>query len=217
MCSSLEWAPWPTAPRPSSVGAPTAAVRLPSEPPPAVASPSVKPICVAKALALAKSVALDLCSSGARLKASANFEFRARKNWTESVQAALDTAHVGDAECAKIEDGFGALGDDVYACAAFDDVRVHSDAATRIVPFLDSSKLARQFVNRVDAFFWREAGVRGAAVDDELDLAHAFASCLDQALRSERGLQYENGIAAAGFGFDEFAREIATDLFVGSP
>ncbi len=151
------------------------------------------------------------------IETSANFELRARKNWTQSVQTALDAAHVREAKCAKIEDGFGTFGDDIYACAAFDDVRVHSDAATRIVPSLDPSKLARQFVNRVDAFFWRETCVRGAAVDDELDLAHAFASCLEQSLRAEGRLKDKDCIAAAGFGFNEFPRGVAADFFVGSP
>ena len=44
-------APSPTAPNPSSVGTPSAAVKLPSEPPPVAASSSVKPSSAASSLA----------------------------------------------------------------------------------------------------------------------------------------------------------------------
>ena len=43
-CSWSAWAPSPIAPKPSSVGTPSAAVKLPSEPPPALPSSSVMPI-----------------------------------------------------------------------------------------------------------------------------------------------------------------------------
>ena len=64
----------------------------------------------------------------------------------------------------------------------------------------------RQFVDGVDAFLRREAGVRGAAVNDDFGFADAFARRLQQAARPKRGFQNEDGIAAARFGFDELAR-----------
>ena len=42
-CSCSAWAPSPTAPRPSNVGTPSAAVKFPSEPPPVPPSPSSCP------------------------------------------------------------------------------------------------------------------------------------------------------------------------------
>ena len=109
------------------------------------------------------------------------------------------------------------FGDDVHARPAFDHVGVYADAAAQIVPLLDASELARELVNRVDAFFRREAGVRGAAVDDEFGFADAFAGGLEQAARPERRFEHEDGVAAACFGFDEFPRGFAADLFVGRP
>src|SRR5580693_4300692 len=52
---------------------------------------------------------------------------------------------------------------------------------------------------------------------NKFGLADAFASSLDQAFWPERWLQHEDRFAAPGFRFDELARDIAADLFVGSP
>jgi len=87
--------------------------------------------------------------------------------------------HVCNAERAKIEDGSGSLGNDIYASAAFDDVGVDADAAAKVVPFLDAPELTRQFVNCVDAFLRRQACVRSAAVDDQFGFTYTFASGLD--------------------------------------
>lgn len=151
------------------------------------------------------------------IKAAASFQLRSGKNWTERLQAALNAAHIRDTECAKIEDGFGAFGDDVYARAAFDYVRIHGDAAAGVVPFLDSCDLAREFVDSIDAFFWREASMGGATVNDEFDFAHTLARSLYQSAWTERGLENEDGVTAAGFSNDEFPRSVAANFFVGSP
>ena len=52
---------------------------------------------------------------------------------------------------------------------------------------------------------------------DKFGLADTFASGLEQALWSERRLQYENGFAAAGFRLDDFSGSVAADLFVRGP
>src|SRR5271157_5265928 len=57
MCSCGACAPSPTAPRPSRVGIPRLAVKLPSEPPPTAASPSFHPNTRAMAAACAYNAA----------------------------------------------------------------------------------------------------------------------------------------------------------------
>lgn len=52
-------------------------------------------------------------------------------------------------------------------------------------------------------------------MDDEFGFAYTFASGLEQTSRTEGRLEYKNGLAAAGFCFDEFPRGIASDLLVG--
>src|SRR5258708_39237931 len=56
----------PTAPSPSRVGTPIAAVKFPSDPPPTKASPRVTPISFASARAFAYSAALIFGSLGGR-------------------------------------------------------------------------------------------------------------------------------------------------------
>src|SRR5207245_6447957 len=60
-------APSPTPPRPSSVGTPKAAVKLPSEPPPVKDSSSFSPIVIARACARRKRAKLAARSIGGRL------------------------------------------------------------------------------------------------------------------------------------------------------
>ena len=151
------------------------------------------------------------------IEAATHFEFCARKNGTKRVQFALEAAHVRNAERAKIEDGAGSFGDDIYASASFDDVGVYGDAAAQVVPLLNALELTRKFVNGVDAFLRREACMRGATVDDEFGLAYALASGLEQSAWAKGGLKYKDGIAAAGFGFDKLARGITANLFVRGP
>lgn len=54
-------------------------------------------------------------------------------------------------------------------------------------------------------------------MDDYFGFADAFAGGFDQAAWAERGLENENSVTAAGFRFDERARGLAADLFVGRP
>src|SRR2546430_8778701 len=75
MYSWSECAPSPTAPRPSRVGMPRAPEKFPSEPPPAVHSPSDRFICFARDLARSKSAAHILCSRGGRSKPPVIFSF----------------------------------------------------------------------------------------------------------------------------------------------
>ena len=125
--------------------------------------------------------------------------------------------HVGDAGGAEIGYGAGAVGDYVGARATFDDVHVDGGAALRIIPICNTRNLVREFVDGVDAFFGGEACVRGAAMDDEFGFADAFARGFQQAAGAEGRFEHEDGVAAAGFGFDKFAGGIAADFFVGGP
>ena len=150
------------------------------------------------------------------IEAAANFEFCTGMAWTKSVELAFEAAHVRDAERSEIEDGAGTLGDNVRPGSAFDNVGVNGHAAAEIVPLLDVRKLPRKFVDGVDAFLGSEARVRGAAMNDKFSFAYAFAGSLEEAFWAEGRFEYEDSIATASFRFDEFSRDIAADLFVGS-
>ena len=54
-------------------------------------------------------------------------------------------------------------------------------------------------------------------MDDEFGFADAFAGGLDEATWAEGGFEDEDGVATAGFRFEEFSRRVAADLFVGGP
>src|SRR5579885_3633535 len=151
------------------------------------------------------------------IESAADFEARAAMDGLQRAQLPLDSAHVGDAECAQVDDGARAFGNHVRACSAFDHVRVHADAARQVVPPLDAGNLRREFVHGVDAFLRSKTRVRGAAMNDNLRLANALARSFQQSARPERRLQHEYRIAAERFAFDEFARRIAADLLVRGP
>ncbi len=51
----------------------------------------------------------------------------------------------------------------------------------------------------------------------ELSFANAFAGCFDESSRTESRFEDENGVAAAGFGFDQLARGFAANFFVRGP
>ena len=103
---------------------------------------------------------------------------------------------------AEIERDCSAVGDDVGAGAAGDDVGVDGDTSAQVVPLLEAGDLRGEFVDGVDSFFGSEAGVGRSAVDDEFGFSHTFAGSFQQAAGAERGLQHEYGVAALGFCFN---------------
>ena len=151
------------------------------------------------------------------VKTAADFEFCATTNRLQRTEALLQCAHVRDTPGAKIEIDFGAVGDDVGARAAIDDIGVDGDAVTRIVPFFDASNLRSEFVNSVDAPFRVETGVGGTAVNHEFGFTDALARGLDQSARTEGRLEHEDGVAAARIFLNQLAGGFAADLFVGGP
>jgi hypothetical protein len=151
------------------------------------------------------------------IEPAVNFEFCAAMDGLQGVQALFEGAHVGVAPGAEIERGCSAVGDDVGAGAAGDDVGVDGDAAAEVVPLFQASDLRGEFVNGVDAFFGSKAGVGSAAVDDEFRFADTLAGSLEQAAGAQRRLQHEDGVAATGLFFNQFARGFAADFFVGGP
>lgn len=59
--------------------------------------------------------------------------------------------------------------------------------------------------------------MRSAAMHEQFGLTDPFARGFQQATWAEGWFQHEDGIAAARFGFEEFAGRFAADLFVGGP
>ena len=119
-----------------------------------------------------------LAFEGWAVKAAMEFEFCTAMDRLEGMKALFESAHVGEGPGAEVEGGSSAIGDNIGARTAFDDVGVDGDATARIVPFFDSRNLCGQFVNGVNAFFRCESGVRSASVNDELRLADPFAASL---------------------------------------
>ena len=151
------------------------------------------------------------------IEAAVDFEFCAAMDGLQGMEALFEGAHVGAAPGAEIEPGCSAVGDDVGAGAAGDDVGVNGDAAAEVVPLFQAGDLRGEFVDSVDAFFGREAGVGSAAMDDKLRFADTFAGSFQQAAGAKRRLQNEHSVAAPGFFFNYFAGRFAADFLVGSP
>ena len=107
----------------------------------------------------------------------------------EPVELRFERTHVGSARCADVYHCASALGDDVGACAAFDDVGVDRDAAAGLVKPGDARDLQRQFVHSVDAILRIDPGVRGAAGYDQLDFADTFARRLQPAIGPAGGFE----------------------------
>jgi len=147
----------------------------------------------------------DSTFHGCAVKSAVNFEARATKGWPQRMQAALEPVHVRRVKCAKVEHSASALGNDVDARAAFDDIGVDADTAPRIIPFIETSDLRGELVNGVDAFFRRKSGVGRTPVNDKFGFADAFPRGLEKTTRTERGLEDENCFAATRFGFDELS------------
>jgi len=138
-------------------------------------------------------------------------------NGLQGMEALFEGAHVREAPGTKIERGYGSRRDDVGARAARNDVGVDGDTPAHVVPFFHASNLSGEFVDGVYAFFRSQAGVGSAAMDDEIGFANTFARSFEQAARAKGRLKNEDSIAATGFGFNEFSRGFAADLFVRGP
>src|SRR3984893_15458894 len=118
------------------------------------------------------------------------------------MQAAFEAPHIRNAQGTKIEDGAGAIGDNVGASPAFDDIGVDRSALAQSAPTLYAGDLSCQLVDRVDPLFRGKAGMRCAAMHDDLSFAYAFARSLQQTARPQSGFQHKNSIAAARFCFN---------------
>ena len=109
------------------------------------------------------------------VKAAADFQSCAAADGLQRTETLFQSAHIGQTPGAKIDIYFGAIGDDVGACAALDDVRIDGNAVAEIVPFFEASDLRGEFVNGVHALIGIESGVGGATMHHEFDFAHTFA------------------------------------------
>lgn len=69
----------------------------------------------------------------------------------------------------------------------------------------------------VDAPFRRDSRVSAATGDDKFGFADAFALGFEPSFGTEGRLKNKNGLAFAGFPFDDLARCGAADFLIGSP
>ena len=195
-------APSPTAPMPSSVGMPRAAVKLPSEPPPVEASSSAKPSSRGQRLGLAEEAdGAAAALHGRTVDAAGDGERAARVVRFESGEFALDARAVGGAGDADVHFGPGMGGNDVGFCAAAGDADADGEAALEIGPAADFLDDAGEFADGVCAFFKVDAGVSGDARDVNAPIADALARrFVGEALR---GLEDVDGGTLFGDGFDD--------------
>lgn len=85
------------------------------------------------------------------IEAAAQLKFDATSNCFQRAESFFQSAHIGVTPGAKIKINFGAVGDDVGASAAIDEIRIHGNAVTRVVPFFDPGDLRGEFMNSVNA------------------------------------------------------------------
>ena len=151
------------------------------------------------------------------IKTTANFEFDAAANGFQRVESLFQSAHIAEPPGTKIEIDFGGVRNDVRARAAIDEVRVDGHAVTGVVPFFNACDLSGEFMNGVDTLIGVQTGVGRAAMDHELGFPNALTRSLDQPARAEARLKDEDGVASAGFFFNELARGFAANFLVGGP
>ncbi len=129
-------------PYPSSVGTSKAAVRLPSEPPPAQHSPSSTPISRSDRLGSRKKAALIFRSSGGRSNPPLISSLAPRLNGPQSAQTFLSFRISATLSARKSKTARALVRDHIRPRPALDDIRVHADPAFYIVPFLQRAKSA---------------------------------------------------------------------------
>lgn len=151
------------------------------------------------------------------IEAATDFKFRPAINRFQSAEALFEGMHISKTPGSKVEINLGGVRDNVGASAAVDEVRVYRHAMAGIVPFLNAGDLSGQFVNRVDALIGVQTGVRGTAMNLELDFTSAFTGSFDKPARTERGLENENSVASTSFVFNQFTGGFTANLLVGGP
>src|SRR5208283_5695156 len=75
------------------------------------------------------------------IEAAAQFQLGAASNGFQSAESLFQGVHIGVTPGAKIEINFSAVGNDVGARAAIDEVGIDGNAVTGIVPFFNASDL----------------------------------------------------------------------------
>ena len=202
-CSCAACAPSPIAPSPSSVGTPSAAVKLPSDPPPALPSPSSRPRAAATADALREQ--LDNCGGAFHrrpLEPACNGKTRPRPDRLQPAESPTRTA-VGRRSRRRpdVDHRPCLLGHDVGPGAARHEPDVDADPARQVLQPLDRRNLFGQLVDGAGALAGIEPRVGRHAVHRELELAAPLARGLQRAARQRR-LEHEDLRRVARFVLD---------------
>ena len=175
------WAPPPVTPRPSSVGMPMAAVRLPSLPPP-TATPTGDRHADARGDLLGQGVEVGRrrllhrrpVEAAGHLQPGLRVHRHERRHrrLTRSASASSVT------RMSTCDPGLGRH--DVVGGPGAGDRRRHGRAQLGPAELVDREHLVGGLDERVDALLRLQPGVRRPAVDDDLEVAGALAADLDR-------------------------------------
>ena len=133
------------------------------------------------------------------------------------LQSSFELAHVRLALGAQVQHQARCRGNYVAARAACGQSRRNGDAAARVIESGDARHLQRHFVHGVDAVLGIQAGVCGAAGDEQFRGADALAAGFEAAVEAAGRFENQYGVTAERLALDERARSGAAGLFVGSP
>ena len=209
------WAPPPVTPRPSSVGMPMAAVRLPSLPPP-TATPTGTGHADVRGDLLGQGVEVGRRRLLHRwpVEAPGHLEPGLRVHRHERRHRRRDPLGLGQLGHAHVDVDAGLGRHDVLRGAGAGDRRRHGRAQLRPAELVDGEDLVGGLDERVHALLRLQSGMRRSAVDDDVEVAGALATDLDRPAVGGR-LEDEHRPARPRPLLDQLARRPRADLLVG--
>ena len=189
MCSSSAWAPAPRGPRPSRVGIPSAAVKLPSLPPPVDPSVSSNPNAAARASwqAFSKRAALaGVRSIGGRLKDPANCQAILGVLGAKLSQGRFDPCFFRAGGDPDVDLGRRVCGDDVAGGAATDHADVDGGSGGEVLQLFEFQDLVGELDDRVASLLGCDAGMGGLALHVKMESADPLPRGLEPAVGQSR-------------------------------
>jgi len=127
---------------------------------------------------------------------------------------ALETIFLFGNHATHIDSNRRRVGHHVVGGAGFRDGRSHGGAELRLGEGGDARHLVREFDERVDALLGLEPRVRRTTRDAHDERARAFACDLERTTVGAR-LEHQHGSGSLGALFEQCARRVRSDFFVG--
>ena len=217
-CSCTACAPSPRGPSPSRVGTPRAAVKFPSDPPPAATFAEIlrRDRAPRRRARLVERGDLRRAFERRAIDPAAQLEPGTSQGRHERPQLRGHSLRIGHRLDAHVDRRVRFVGDHVRPAASRDASDVERDASLRILHRLDRDDLMRELVDGARALPRIQSGVSRDAVHAQLEFADALAARL-RAAPGKRRLEHEHRVVGARSGFDRGARGAAADFLVGRP